>query len=57
MNNSDNTHKSPSKVGRVLCRLGFHDYQVVEKIFQFGAGSGMEKVECRRCGLIVMRQE
>ena len=57
MNNSDNTHKSPSKVGRVLCRLGFHDYRVVEKIFQFGAGSGMEKVECRRCGQIVMRQE
>jgi hypothetical protein len=56
MNDSDNMQQSPSKVGRFLCRLGFHDYRVVEKTFQFGAGSGVEKVECRRCGLIVTRQ-
>jgi len=40
----------------LLCWLGFHDYRVIEKTFQFGEASGIEKVECRRCGVIVTRQ-
>ena len=42
--------------GNLLCRLGFHDFRVLEKTFQFGAGSGIEKVECTRCGVVVTRQ-
>lgn len=42
--------------GHLLCWLGFHDYRVLEIRFQFGAGSGIEKVECQRCSVIVTRQ-
>ena len=42
--------------GKLLCRLGFHEFRVLEKTFQFGAGSGIEKVECIRCGVVVTRQ-
>jgi hypothetical protein len=45
-----------SVVENLLCRLGFHDFRVLEKTFQFGSGSGIEKVECSRCGLTVIRQ-
>jgi hypothetical protein len=45
-----------SVFGNLLCWLGFHDFRVLEKTFQFGAGSGIEKVECSRCGVIVTRQ-
>ena len=37
-------------LGRLLCRLGFHDYGVVDVSFGFGAGGSVETVECRRCG-------
>jgi len=42
--------KLPPFFGRLLCWLGFHDLRVIEKSFDFGAGGGIEKVECRRCG-------
>ena len=48
--------KLRSVFGHFLCWLGFHDYHVLEKTFQFGAGSGIEKVECLRCGVTVTRQ-
>ncbi len=48
--------KLHSAFGNLLCWLGFHDYRVIEKTFQFGSGSGIEKVECRRCGVTVSRQ-
>jgi hypothetical protein len=48
--------KLPSLLGRFLCRLGFHDYRVLEIMFQFGSGGSIEKVECRRCGVTVTRQ-
>lgn len=48
--------KLPSLLGRLLCWLGFHDFRVVDKIFGFGAGGGVEKVECRRCGVTITRQ-
>ena len=46
----------PSLLGRLLCRLGVHDYRVLEIMFQFGSGGSIEKVECRRCGVTVTRQ-
>ena len=46
----------PFLLGRLLCRLGVHDYRVLEVMFQFGSGGSIEKVECRRCGVTVTRQ-
>jgi hypothetical protein len=44
----------PSLLGKLLCRLGFHDYRVVDVIFEFGADP-VEKDQCRRCGAIRTR--
>jgi hypothetical protein len=40
----------PAWLGRLLCRLGLHDYQVIEEVLSFGAGGQVQKVVCRRCG-------
>jgi hypothetical protein len=48
--------KLPSLLGRFLCRLGFHDYRVLEIMFQFSSDGSIEKVECQRCGVTVTRQ-
>ena len=37
-------------VARLLCRLGLHDWGVVDVTFGFGPGGSVETVECRRCG-------
>ncbi len=46
----------PPLLGCFLCWLGFHDFRVIDRTFGFGAGGEVEKVECRRCGVIVTRQ-
>lgn len=43
-------------LGRLLCWLGFHDFRVVDRAFEFGAGGAIEKVECKRCGVTMTRQ-
>jgi len=48
--------KLPSLLGRLLCRLGFHDYRVLEIMFKFRFGGSIKMVECRRCGVTVNRQ-
>ena len=48
--------KLPLLVGRLLCWLGFHDFRLIEKPFGFGAGTNIEKVECRRCGVNMTRR-
>lgn len=50
---SDSLHKI---FGQLLCLLGFHDYHVISGIFGFGSAGNVEKVECRRCGLVTTRQ-
>ena len=42
--------------GRLLCWLGLHNFRVIDRIFGFGAGGDIEKVECRRCGVIISRR-
>ncbi len=42
-------------VGRLPCLLGFHEFRVLEVTFGFGAGGNVEKVQCKRCGLITTR--
>ncbi|MFQ5760684.1 MAG: hypothetical protein ACE5HM_06890 [Acidiferrobacterales bacterium] len=48
--------KLPPLLARLLCWLGFHDFRVISKTFEFGAGGGIEKIECRRCGATMERQ-
>ncbi len=40
----------PIWLGLLLCRLGFHDFRLVESVIGFGVGEQVDKVECRRCG-------
>ena len=44
------------KLGRLRCFFGFHDFRVVEVSYAFGGSSGIEKVECRRCGYRTARE-
>jgi hypothetical protein len=46
----------PPLLGRLLCWFGFHDLRVIDRVFEFGDGGGIEKVECRRCGATMIRQ-
>jgi len=48
--------KLPSLFARLLCRLGFHNFRVINKTFEFGMEGGVETVECRRCGVIMIRR-
>ena len=43
-------------IGRLLCRLGFHRFRVIEVTLGFGDAGGVEKVECRRCGVFMSRE-
>jgi hypothetical protein len=51
----ENSGKLPDWIGRLLCRLGIHDYQLIEEILSFGAGGQVQKVRCRRCGFLTTR--
>lgn len=46
----------PRILGRILCLLGLHDYRLVERSVSFGSEGGVEKVQCKRCGLTITRQ-
>ncbi len=53
---SVNGEKLREYVGRLLCWLGVHDFRVVDVTFGFGEGGSVERVECRRCGLVTTHQ-
>jgi hypothetical protein len=44
-----------SLLARLLCLIGVHDFRIVEVIVGFGPSGTVEKVECRRCGLVTTR--
>ncbi|MFV2031956.1 MAG: hypothetical protein ACC663_05620 [Gammaproteobacteria bacterium] len=44
----------PPLLAKLLCRLGFHDFRVISITFEFGT-RGVEKVECKRCGVTMAR--
>ena len=46
----------PGWLGRLLCLLGFHEFQIVESVFGFGLTGQVDKVECRRCGHVTTRR-
>ena len=43
-------------IGRLLCRIGIHNFQVIEIKFGFGTGGQVEVVECDRCGYKATRK-
>jgi hypothetical protein len=45
----------PPLLGKILCWLGIHDFRVVNVTFGFGT-DGVEKDECRRCGVTRIRK-
>ncbi|MGY8938230.1 MAG: hypothetical protein ACKVG6_19565 [Alphaproteobacteria bacterium] len=45
-----------SSICRLFCRLGLHNFRVIEATLGFGDAGGVEKVECRRCGAIMSRE-
>ena len=53
--NGDKQLDIPRLIGRLLCRLGFHDFEVVEETLGFGDAGGTQKVKCRRCGVFMSR--
>ena len=56
LENGDKQMNIPGIIGRLLCRLGFHDFEVIEAILGFGEAGNVEKVKCRRCRLLFTRQ-
>ncbi len=42
-------------IGRLLCWLSFHDFRIIDRTLGFGAGGGVKKVVCQRCGVVVTR--
>ncbi len=41
----------------LLCRLGFHNFRILEVTCGFGDAGDVEKVECRRCGVLMVREQ
>ena len=37
-------------MGQILCWFGFHDFEVIDVIYEFGT-KGVERDECQRCGV------
>lgn len=52
---ADKPDKLPAWIGQILCRLGLHDFQLIEEIGSFGPGGGVQKLACRRCGETMTR--
>ena len=43
-------------LGRLLCLLGVHDFEILEVSASFGAGGSVAKVRCKRCGAITTQR-
>lgn len=43
-------------MGRLLCLLGLHAYDVVDVTMGFGPGGSVAKLQCRRCGSMTTRR-
>jgi hypothetical protein len=45
----------PAFLGRILCFLGVHDFELIDATFGFGPGGEVTRVQCRRCGYATTR--
>lgn len=43
-------------LGQLLCRIGIHDFRLIEVVGGFGVGGPVEKFGCARCGKVVTRR-
>ncbi len=43
-------------ITRLLCRFGFHSFRIIDVTMGFGGAGGVERVECRRCCVIMTRK-
>lgn len=43
-------------LGQIACFMGLHDFRVIEVVFGFGGSDAIEKLECRRCGVVAARR-
>jgi hypothetical protein len=39
-------------IGRIFCRLGFHDFKLIDSTLSFGKAGGTSTFQCQRCGLV-----
>ncbi|NJO36422.1 MAG: hypothetical protein HC871_00940 [Rhizobiales bacterium] len=42
--------------GQLLCRIGLHDFDLIEVVGGFGVGGPVEKLRCKRCGKVMTRR-
>ncbi len=42
-------------LGRLLCALGLHSFEVIDVTMGFGSAGSVARVKCRRCGLVTSR--
>ena len=47
---NDEDDRDVGILGRLLCRLGWHAYQLVDVKLSFGSGGNVEIHQCQRCG-------
>ncbi|MED5464670.1 MAG: hypothetical protein VX699_08465 [Myxococcota bacterium] len=40
---------------RVVCWMGIHDFELIEANLSFISGCGVEKVQCRHCGIVMVQ--
>jgi len=40
---------------RVVCWMGIHDFELIEVNLSFIPGCGIEKVQCRHCGIVMVQ--
>ena len=46
----------PDWLGRFLCHVGWHDYELIDASFGFAPRETVEHVRCRRCRLVATRR-
>ena len=49
-------NEMPEWLGRLLCRIGVHDYRLVDEVLAFGSAGNVQRVQCRRCGYVTTRR-
>ena len=52
---SERPEQLPLWIGRLLCRVGLHDFHLIEVVTGFGGSGQVEKYECSRCGHVIVR--
>ena len=57
-NESDKIVKAvKTKLDKLLCWFGIHQYKVIDISFGFAAGDSVRTIECKICGIKKIRKE